>query len=437
MSKDFDEVNLENSDNIEVVQQNNIATANNDELFNVKLGLIIPHRELTSDETVNKLKNEFLKERTVKFLSEQYKNQEIKFNIIDIDIISEATATMLDEVIQSDYTINNTFYHPTTMSVSVDIGSHSTDFISMLGVDIINDSEKRLNIGVDDLLIEIMNKIEDEYDVPFESLDIDNIASALRYSTIVCEKCGTIVSTKEEKCKCGGLFVEKQNIVRIGKRGVDVTIIANSCIEKISKRIVEYFSTYIRRIFRLRGVALNQLENITLSGGGTELFGDCLKTMLESELGELVVIKKSDKPVRKNVNGLAKLIYHNSSKEDNVNAFIAVDVGCSSVKSKILDINGKEIVKGIEIPSRISDPVKMHSYSVRKVKPLADLHIKILSESECIGDGEYFVGQLSSKGEGIVRQSNFVDKADDRIFYTLAYTSIATLIARFSHKIQN
>lgn len=428
MSEDFNEV--------EVKLDNNKEEIDKKDCFNIKLGLIIPHRELTSSDAVKKLKSEFSREKTVKFLSKQYNDEQVKFNIVDIDFISEATATILDDVMQSNNTDNGLYqYHPTTMSIAIDIGSHSTDFISMLGVDIINGSEKRLNIGVDDLLIEIMNKIEDKYDVPFESLDMDNIAQSLRYPTVFCKKCGTIaVNEKNSTCRCGGNFVEKLDVVRIGKRGIDVAEIKDACVLKISRRIVEYFSTYIRRIFRLRGVALNQLENITLSGGGTEIFGDCLKGMLEKELGEFVTVKKSNQPVRKNVNGLSKLIYNNVENKELIDAYIAVDVGCSAVKSKILDKNGVETIKGIEFPSRVSDPVQIFSYSIKKAKPLADLHMSISSYNNGIGEGEYFVGQLASKGEGIVRQSNFIDKNDDEIFYTLAYTSIATLLARLNHK---
>ncbi len=419
------------------VVEDNFKDYKNKDVLNIKLGLIIPHREFAMDETIGTLKSEFMKERAVEFLSEQFNNQTVKFNVVDVEAISEATATMLDEVITSDYTVNARHYHASTMSVAIDIGSHSSDFISMIGVDIINDSEKRLNVGVDDLIVEIMNKIEDKYDVPFESLDAENIASALRYPTIVCQKCGTIVSTKEDKCSCGGEFVSKTNIVRIGRRGFDVSDIVDVCIEKIAKKIMEFFGSYTKRIFRLRGVALNQLENITLSGGGTELIGDSLKAKLEEELGELVRVKKAEKSVRKNVDGLAKLIYHNDRNRDDVDVFVAVDVGCSATKSKILDKNGKEIIKGIEIPSKIADPVKMVTYKIRKIKPLADLHVIIKSDKGGAGEGEYFVGQLASKGEGQVRQSNFIDKKDDRVFYTLAYTSIATLIARFMHKINN
>lgn len=106
------------------------------------------------------------------------------------------------------------------MSVAIDIGSNSTDFVSMLGVDIINGSEKRLNIGVDDLIIEIMNVIEDKYDIPFESLDMDNISASLRYPTFICEKCGNIVAKKDDVCRCKGDIVEKYNIVRIGDRAL-------------------------------------------------------------------------------------------------------------------------------------------------------------------------------------------------------------------------
>ncbi len=447
MDRDFDEIDVDldvsyedsdYNDRVSVgVNQRVREEVKDNEICNVKLGLIIPHRELATGEAIKKLKSEFMQERTVKFLAEQFNEQEIKFNIVDVEVISEATATMLDDVIEDDYTINAIHYHPTTMSVAIDIGSYSTDFISMIGVDIINDSEKRLNLGVDDLLVEIMNKIEDKYDVPFESLDMDNIAASLRYSTVVCEKCGTIVSNNREDCKCGGAYVVKNNIVRIGKRGFDVTDIVEECTDKVAKRIVEYFSTYVRRIFRLRGVALNQLENITLSGGGAELFGDVLKTKLEDELGDLVTVRKSEKPVRKNVDGLAKLIYHNDRNRADVDAFVAVDVGCSAVKSKILDKDGNEVIRGIEIYSKIAEPVKMMSYSIRKVKPLAELHVSIASTKGGLGDGEFFVGQLASKGEGQVRQSNFVDKCEDRVFYTLAYTSIATLIARLNHKIKN
>ncbi len=452
MDRDFDEFAMDNN-NIDDVDnrisksivepktaptlENDLNAYKNKDVLNIKLGLIVPHREFAMDETIGKLKSEFAKQRTVEFLSTQFNNQKIKFNIVDVEAISEATATMLDEVITNDYTVDARHYHASTMSVAIDIGSHSTDFISMIGVDIINDSEKRLNVGVDDLVIEIMNKIEDKYDVPFETLDMENIASALRFPTIVCQKCGTIVSTKEDKCTCGGEFVSKTNVVRIGRRGFDISDIVEVCIEKIAKKILEFFGTYTRRIFRLRGVALNQLENITLSGGGTELIGDSLKAKLEEELGEFVRVKKANKSVRKNVDGLSKLIYLNDKGREDVDVFISVDVGCAGVKSKILDRNGVEPIKGIELPSKIADPVKMVTYKIRRVKPLADLHVIIKSENGGIGEGEYFVGQLAAKGEGQVRQSNFIDKKDDRVFYTLAYTSIGTLVARFLHSINN
>lgn len=424
---------FEMEEEVEVVEQSKTTEK---EVLNVKLGLIVPHREFALDETLDKMKYEFVKETTVEFLAEQFDSQKIKFNIVDVEAISEATATMLDEAISSDYTINTKHYHPTTMSVAIDMGSHSTDFISMLGVDIINGSEKRLNTGVDDLLVEVMNKIEEKYNVPFESLDMENIAASLRYPTIVCKKCGTIVSTTEERCRCGGEFVSKHNIVRIGRRGFDVSEIVDECIEKSSKRILEFFSTYIRRIFNLRGVALNQLENITLSGGGTELVGNSLKEKLENELGEFVYVKKAEKPVRKNVDGLAKLIYFNDKKRDDIDVFVAVDIGCSAAKSKILDKNGNEVVKGIEIPSKIAEPVKMATYKIRKVRPMADLHVNIFCQNgtKGIGMGEYFVGQIASMGEGQTKQSTFIDKKDDRVFYTLAYTSIATLVAKYLYR---
>lgn len=132
-----------------------------------------------------------------------------------------------------------------------------------------------------------------------------------------------------------------------------------------------------------------------MSGGGTLVFGDVLKEKLQSELGDFVVIKKSEKAVRKNVDGLAKLIYHNDKGREDIDVFVAVDICCSSVKSKILDKEGNEIIKGIDIPSKVAAPVQLLSFNVRKTKPLADLHLKISSKYGGIGEGDYFVGQLA------------------------------------------
>ncbi|MFV0504721.1 MAG: hypothetical protein ACK5LT_12265 [Lachnospirales bacterium] len=439
MNDNFKELDLKkggNKNSNSSVKPEAAHHSKSDDVLNIKLGLIIPHRELADPSTMDKLNEQLITETSVKYLSEQFNRQLVKYNVVEVEAISEATATILDEVIGEDYSINSASFHPATMSIALDIGSYSTDFVAMLGVDIINDSEKRLKVGTDDLFVEIMNELEDKYDIAFELLDMDNIAASLRYSTTVCQDCGDIVGSNADECRCGGSFVAKKNIVRIGRHGFDITPIVDSCIDKITTKIVEYFSAYIRRLFRLRGVALNQLENLTISGGGAELFGDNLISMLEKDLGELVNITKANKPVRKNVEGLSKLIYRNNNRTD-VDLFVAVDVGCSSVKSKIIDKNGEEIIKGIELPSRISSPVKMSTYNIRKVKPLADLHVSITTDNNSISDGEYFVGQFATKGSGQVKQSDFTNKCEDKVFYVLANTSVATLIARHNHKLKN
>lgn len=49
-----------------------------------------------------------MKERFVEFLSEQYNKQKVSFNIADLDFVSEATATTLDELITKDFRIDTT-----------------------------------------------------------------------------------------------------------------------------------------------------------------------------------------------------------------------------------------------------------------------------------------------------------------------------------------
>jgi len=424
------EVKLDLNSDIDSEAQDDIMVEEDIEeaSIDIHLGLVVSPDEYTP-EYIEIIKNNLISQRNIKFCSEQFKDRTISYNIVDVDVMPDAVTALLNEVIDDNNELNKTIY-PNSVSIVLDIGYGTTDMASIQGFDIISDSEKQFNIGANDAFTDIAQEVESRYNCGY--IDASMISNVVKSSLGVCEQCGS-VSGSGKVCACGGTMVMKRNMIKIGQMVFDISDIVNTVFHAKTDNISNLFKRYIDTLFKVRGINNSALETVLIVGGGAELFGNMLKDKISEYVGEFVNVKKSQKAVWKSVSGLSKYILMKKSKsKKNFNYYAFLDIGNFATKAKLTDVNGGELGKPVELLTKISTPVNQSSITLRKVHPMMDLHLQISSADNVphLGDGQYFVSHMASKGRNIKVRNSLIPKPVDEIVYVMINSAIGVLLAR-------
>jgi hypothetical protein len=397
----------------------------------IKLGLVIPSNEFTP-ENINYMRNSLISRRSVTFCAEQFKNDVIRYEIIDVNVIPESTASLFEETISDDYELNSRASNPNAIYIAIDIGGGSSDFAAMQGVEIIPASEKVYNIGVNDALLEIAQQVERKFNLESGYLDATYVDNVVRYPVAFCGKCGT-VSKSVGSCNCGGEYQLKKNIMKVGSRSFDISDIVEYVYDEKADWIAEFCKRYVEALFRSRGISKTQLDTIFLVGGGAEIFGERLKTRIRNCVGDFVDIIKTDKASWKALNGVSKYVMFKEKRAlKDYDRYVFVDPGNTNTKAKCLSPDGEDIVKPIVMITKTATPLPQINLSIKKINPMMDLDLKIASENgkEHLGNGHYFVSHLANKGKNPKTRDFLVPKHLDEMTYIMINSAVGVILAR-------
>ena len=420
-----DEVSAEKSE-VSISPKEN---ADEDEATDIYLGVVVPPEEYTP-ENVETIKNNLISKRNVKFCSDQFEGKTVSYNIVGVDIMPDAVTSLLDGVIDDNGEFNKTV-HVNSINILIDIGSGTTDMASIQGFDIIPDSTRQFNIGTNDVFTDIAQEVERKYNCGY--IETSFILNVVRFPMGICNECG-ISSTTNKTCNCGGTIEMKRNRIRIGQKVFDISDIVNKVLNDKADSIASLFKRYLDTLIKVRGINKSALDTILIVGGGGELFGKLLKEKISDFVGEYAEVKKVDKAVWRSLNGLAKYVQFGKGKSaKKFQRFAFVDVGNFATKAKLVDLSGKSVGKPIELITKLSTPVSLGDFSLRKIHPMMDLFLDITSEDDSensIGDGEYFVSHLAAKGKNLKTRNTLTLKTNDEIFYVMINSAIGVLLAR-------
>jgi len=401
---------------------------NEDDSINIHLGVVVSPDEYTP-ENVELLKNNLISRRNVKFCSEQFDDRVVSYNVVGVDVMPDAVTALLDEAIDDSGELNKKTY-VNSVNIVIDIGSGTTDMASIQGFDVIPDSERQFNVGTNDAFTDIAQEVERKYGCGY--IETSLISNVVRFPLGVCGECGA-ASVTNKVCSCGGNFEMKRNMIRIGTKTFDISDIVNMVFNDKADNIASIFKRYLDTLLKVRGINKSALDTILIVGGGSELFGKVLKDKIADFVGEYVEIKKANRAIWKSVNGLGKYILMKKSKgRKTFQRYVFVDIGNFATKAKLVDTDGKELGKPIELMTKISTPVKQGTISLRKVHPMMDLSLDITSEGDesYAGDGTYFVSHLANKGKNLKTRNSLTPKTTDEIFYVMINSTIGVLLAR-------
>jgi len=399
-----------------------------EERINIHLGVVISPDEYTP-ENIELLKKNLISKRSITFRSEQFDGRVVKYNVVDVDVMPDAITALLDEAIDDAGELNKKTY-VNSVNIVIDIGSGTTDMASIQGFDVIPDSERQFNIGTNDAFTDIAQEVERKYNCGY--IETALISNVVRFPLGVCNDCGA-ASVTSKICGCGGAFEMKRNMIRIGQKAFDISDIVNSVFNDKADNIASIFKRYLDTLFKVRGINKSALDTILIVGGGSELFGKMLREKIAEFVGEYVEIKKSNRAIWKSVNGLGKYVTLKKGKgKKNFDRYVFVDVGNFATKAKLVDINGKEAGKPIELMTKVATPVKQGTISLRKVHPMMDLYLDISSSGyeSSPGDGVYFVSHLASKGKNVKTRNSLTPKTSDEMVYVLINSAVGVLLAR-------
>ena len=405
-----------------------VADADEDESINIHLGVVVSPDEYTQ-ENIELLKKNLISKRNVKFCSEQFDDRVVTYNVVSIDVMPDAVTALLDEAIDDNVELNKKTY-VNSVSIVIDIGSGTTDMASIQGFDVIPDSERQFNVGTNDAFTDIAQEVERKYDCGY--IETALISNVVRFPLGVCNECGA-ASVTSKVCSCGGSFEMKRNMIKIGQKTFDISDIVNMVFNDKADNIASIFKRYLDTLLKVRGINKSALDTILIVGGGSELFGKILKDKITEFVGEYVEIKKANRAIWKSVNGLGKYVLLKKSKGRKAfQRYVFVDVGNFATKAKLVDTDGKEIGKPIELMTKIATPVKQGTITLRKVHPMMDLYLEISSEGDepHPGDGSYFVSHLANKGKNLKARNSMTPKTTDELFYVMINSTIGVLLAR-------
>jgi len=400
----------------------------NDDSVNIHLGIVVSPDEYTPDN-IELLKRNLISRRNVKFCSDQFDGRVISYNIVDVDVMPDAVTALLDEAIDESGDLNKGIYI-NSVNIVIDIGSGTTDMASMQGFDVISDSERQFNVGTNDAFTDIAQEVERKYGCGY--IETSLISNVVRFPLGVCTDCGA-ASVTSKTCNCGGEFEMKRNMMRIGQKVFDISDIVNDVFNDKADNIANIFKRYLDTLIKVRGINKSALDGILIVGGGSELFGKILKEKIEGFVGEYVEIKKANKAIWKSVNGLGKYILMKRGKgHKNFQRYAFIDVGNFATKAKLVDADGNEAGKPVELMTKISTPVKQGAVALRKVHPMMDLHLEISSEGgeSHPGNGSYFVSHHANKGKNLKTRNSLTPKVLDEIVYVMINSTVGVLLAR-------
>jgi len=399
-----------------------------DDSVNIHLGIVISPDEYTP-ENIEILKKNLISKRNVKFCSEQFDGRVVSYNIVGVDVMPDAVTALLDEAIDDNGELNKRTY-VNSVNIVIDIGSGTTDMASIQGFDVISDSERQFNIGTNDAFSDIAQEVERKYACGY--IETALISNVVRFPLGVCPDCGS-ASVTSKTCNCGGEYEMKRNMMRIGQKVFDISDIVNDVFNEKADNIANIFKRYLDTLIKVRGINKSALDTILIVGGGSELFGKLVKEKIADFVGEFVEIKKANRAIWKSVNGLGKYIVMKKSKgRKDFQRFAFIDVGNFATKAKLVDADGTEIGKPIELMTKIAVPVKQGNINLRKVHPMMDLHLEISSENGEThpGDGSYFVSHHANKGKNLKTRNSLTQKVMDEMVYVMINSTVGVLLAR-------
>lgn len=396
----------------------------------IKLGVVIPPKEYTI-ENINKIKENLIVSKNIKFLSPQFNNIEVSYQIVDVEVMPEATTAIIDDAINKDFSLNENKAVNSVISIVIDIGGGTMDIVAMENINIIMGSERTYNIGVQDALREIATEIEKKFSLENGFITNGQVNALIRYPISVCPKCKSTVSV-DGVCDCGTKLKMKKNMFRVGFKAEDVSEIVDAVFDSITNKMTQNISNYINDLFKTtRGYSKNQLATVMLIGGGAEMMGDIVKNKIKSDVGLYADIIKPNNAIWKTLSGLSKyVIMSDKEKTKDFDAYVFVDMGNSSTKAKITDTNGKSIRKAIELLTQIATPINRSSIALRNYIPEGDLELQIdsIDDDKNTGNGKYFISILASDGKDIKTRKMSLPKSDDDITYVMINSAIAVLI---------
>jgi len=399
-----------------------------DDAVNIHLGVVVSPDEFTP-ENVAILKDNLIAKRSVKFCADQFDGRVVNYNVVGIDVMPDGITALLDEAIDDNGELNKGVY-ANSVNIVIDIGSGTTDMASIQGFDIIPDSERQFNVGTNDAFVDIAQEVERQFKCGY--IETSQISNVVRFPLGVCASCGAVSATSKA-CTCGGTFEMKRNMIRIGQKVFDISDIVNSVFNDKAESVANVLKRYLDMLFKVRGINKSALDTILIVGGGSEMFGRLVKEKIAEFVGEYVEIKKVNRAIWKSVNGLGKyIVLKKGTGRKNFQRYVFVDVGNFATKAKMVDVDGKDVGKPIELMTKISTPVNQGSISLRKLHPMMDLHLDISTvdgESK-IGDGTYFVSHLANKGKNAKVRNSLTPKTTDDLVYVMISSAISALVAR-------
>jgi len=377
----------------------------------IKLGLVVPpieYIELAKTGFKN-VYNQILGVRTVKFLSPQFKGFETKFEIVDVVIQAEACTAIIDEAISEE---NNKFVlNPAIKKelvyICIDIGGGTTDLCAVQGTKFLVGTEKTEYYGVNDTLGEIGELIKQRYGLKTD-IPISLVNQTIRY---------------------------KNNILPNGIEDINISEIVEETFQKVTDKVIDILSKYKDNILKKRGISDTQLAGVLLVGGGAEMYGDILKDKVQQFLGNKKTVIKTEQSIWRTNNGLSKLVVYSDKQQNtqnNFNNYVFLDIGNSSTKAKICDLDGKKLSR-VELLTQIATPAprSIIDLDLEPVKPTSDLELEIINTSNSgnKGFGKYAVSKLANTGlDKKSRINSTINKTEDNLFYTMIYSSIAVLL---------
>ncbi len=374
----------------------------------IKLGLVVPPAEYIELLKTNfeNIQNQLLGTRKVKFLAPQFKGLKINFEITDVVVQAEACTAIIDEAIDDNLILNPMTIKKELVYICIDMGGGTTDFCAVQGIKFLGGTEKTEYHGVNDTLGEIGEVIKQRYDLKTD-IPISLINQTIRY---------------------------KNNILPDGVNEINITDIVKEVFEKETDKIMDILVKYKDNILKQRGISDIQLAGVLLVGGGAEMYGKILQDKVQNFLGNKKVVIKTEQSIWKTCKGLSKLVIYSDKQYNNQNNFdnyIFLDIGNSSTKAKLFDLNGKKL-KRVELLTQAATPAPRSLIGdLETLSPLSDLELEIINVANTgdKGFGKYAVSKLANTGvDKKTRVSATVNKTDDNLFYTMIYSTIATLL---------
>jgi len=405
----------------------------------IKVGLLLPPEEFAEQrkENFQKVKEEVLGNKIVDFYSQNITKTK-KFEVIDVEVMAEASIAAADDSIIfkynenneiSDVSLNENKVNSERIQICLDLGGGTSDMVFVRGLDIVAGSEHTEAIGVENALLSIAKAIKDEYGI--KKVSTKEVSKIVRYETEVCSKCGT----EKGYCNCNAETIKKKYIFNDGNITRDISALVMQVFNDITDDLTDKVVDYKDDVFsRINGLSENQLSKIYIIGGGAELYGEMLINKLQKAFGEKIVIEKAEHAPIKNILGLIKYsVLKNKDSNKQADYLVMIDLGNANTKAVITDTNGNLLTKAIEIPTQIAKPVERSSME-KFIKPniLNDLEVEISGEVQ-MSKGKFYVGNLADEGLNKKYRGNAaVAKSQDKIFYIMINTVIATFLQKIS-----